>query len=102
MVDMDSPLPPAEVQPVELLDRLGDQAEIHAIWRLKMLLPPRFGSRHLLGQVFRLPVSHAVLFTAGMLVPSPGYLRTRYPKHRHPYLKWWSSLHENFSQEALS
>jgi hypothetical protein len=92
---------PAEVQPVELLDRLvGRQRRLNGNWRLRMSLPPRFGSQHLLGQIFRLPVPHASLFTAGMLVPSPGYLRLRYPDETHRYLTWWRASLNSLGQEA--
>jgi hypothetical protein len=92
---------PADVQPTELLDLLaGDVQHVQRSFRLRMLLPPRFGSQHLFGQIFRLPVSHAALFTAGMVVPSPMFLRLRYPEGRHRYLTWWRESLDSFGQET--
>jgi hypothetical protein len=92
---------PSEVQPRELLDRLRNHpARLQGSWRLRMILPPKFGSRHLLGQAFRLPAPNAALFAASMLVPSPEYLRMRYPDERHPYRTWWRSTHKNFTREV--
>jgi hypothetical protein len=93
---------PIEVQPKELLGLLdGDRRQIEKRLRLRMLLPPRFGSQHHFGQIFRLPVSHAALFTAGTLVPSPMFLRLRYPDDKYRYLKWWRVSQNSYRQEKL-
>jgi Uncharacterised nucleotidyltransferase len=92
---------PEAVRPTALVSELeAQEASIPSHRRLQMLLPPRFGSRHQLGQIFRLPVLHASLFTAGMVVPSPGYLQLLYPESRHRYLAWWGSVPRKFVQEA--
>jgi len=92
---------PAEVQPSELLEGLSSKRQrLKGGWRLKMLLPPRLGSQHQLGQVFRLPVANATLFGAGMVVPSLQYLQHRYPNSNHPYLTWWRALPDNFAKET--
>ena len=92
---------PFDVQPLELLDRLRNPpVRLQGSWRLRMMLPPKFGSRHLLGQAFRLPAPNAALFAASMLVPSPGYLQMRHPDEKHPYWTWWRSTRKNFSREV--
>jgi hypothetical protein len=92
---------PAELRPHELLDQLAAEHEhVARRWRLRMLLPPRFGSRHQLGQIFRLPVPNAILFTVGMMLPSPEFLRQLYPDADHRYLTWWGSAPKKFTQES--
>jgi Uncharacterised nucleotidyltransferase len=92
---------PEAVRPTALVSELeAREASIPSHRRLQMLLPPRFGSRHQLGQIFRLPVLHAALFAAGMAVPSPGYLQLLYPASRHRYLTWWGSVPRKFVREA--
>jgi hypothetical protein len=87
---------PSEVQPTDLLELLDSQSrKLIGGRRLKLLLPPRLGSRHVLGEALRLPVPRAALFAAGMLVPSSNYLVDRFPDERHRYLVWWRSAIQN-------
>ncbi len=91
---------PEDVRPPDLVETLGSVEQVKHTFRLRMLLPPRFGSQHLFGQVFRLPASHALLFTAGIVLPSPSFLRLRYPDTAHRYLKWWGGSFTSFGQES--
>jgi hypothetical protein len=80
---------PESVRPLALCERLEDaSSSIRARRRLANLLPPHVGSSHLIGQALRLPVGHALMFLAGMVVPSPQFLRQHYPDGGH-YLRWW-------------
>jgi len=92
---------PIDVRPVDLIDSLERVGGgIENVFQLRMLLPPRFGSRHLFGQVFRLPTLNAVLFTSGMIVPSPSYLSNRYPTNGNRYFKWWRDLLSLYGEES--
>jgi hypothetical protein len=83
---------PVEVQPIELVDGLQQKRhQIAGQWRLRMLLPPRLGSRHVLGLALRLPLKHAAIYGVGVMLPSPTFLRYRYPDESHRYLTWWRS-----------
>jgi hypothetical protein len=94
---------PDEVQPVELVESLrACQPQLRGNWRLRMLLPPRSGAKHLIGRVLSLPVSHGALFAAGLAVPSASYLRGRYPDVKHRYLCWWRDAPRNFVREGWS
>jgi Uncharacterised nucleotidyltransferase len=80
---------PDFARPPELLHHLGgarpDPAEG---FRLRHLLPPAVGSRHVVGQAFRLPFPNAVSFLAGYLVPSRAFLKGRYGSP-NAYRRWW-------------
>jgi hypothetical protein len=87
---------PRSVQPVDLLDRLrSKQQSVKSPHRLKMLMPPRLGSEPLLAQLFRLPLANAGLLAAGLAIPSPNYLRLRFPDQTHHYLAWWKNSAQN-------
>jgi hypothetical protein len=57
--------------------------------RLRLMLSEggRYGVRAT--QPLRLPLLSAVLHEIGMAVPSPTFLRLRYPAGRHRYIRWW-------------
>jgi hypothetical protein len=94
---------PDEVQPAELVESLrACQPQLRGNRRLRMLLPPRSGAKHLIGRVLSLPVSHGALFAAGLAVPSASYLRGRYPDAKHPYVSWWCDAPRNFVREGWS
>jgi hypothetical protein len=88
---------PDDVRPYDLLTKLRQlDGHIRGKQRLRMLLPPHFGAEHVLGQVFRLPFPNATLFAAGMVLPSPRFLRIKYPDTRHRYQTWWRSAFSQF------
>jgi hypothetical protein len=92
---------PEEVQPIELLLRLDEQEQrLVGNRRLRLILPPRLGSRHVLGLALRLPTTHAALYAAGVLVPSSKFLRFRFPDERYRYLLWWRSAFRNLISKA--
>jgi hypothetical protein len=92
---------PSDVRPRELWDELQlRQNRIRGGGRLRLLLPPHIGARHVLGQVFRLPVPNGVLFLAGMVVPSPRFLQRRLPGERHPYRAWWRTSIANLMSDS--
>ena len=94
---------PLDVQPAELLDALaGFDHRINGTSRLKMLMPQRIGAQHPIGQVFRIPLPHAVLYVAGMAMPSPTYLRTRYPDEKRRYSLWLRDSTHSFTKEAIA
>jgi hypothetical protein len=69
---------PSDARPENLTEALiGEDPSIPGQYRLSMLLPPKIGSRHLVGQVFRLPVANAALYAAGMAWPSSAFLRSK-------------------------
>jgi hypothetical protein len=80
---------PEFARPRELLRHLGrtrpDRADA---FRLRHLLPPAVGSRHVVGQAFRLPFPNAVSFMAGYLLPSRAFLKRRYGSP-NAYHRWW-------------
>ncbi len=81
---------PPQVRPSPLWDRLrARRANPAKEFRLRHLLPPALGSRHIVGQALRLPITHSPCFLASMAVPSPGFLRARFPGSHFPYLPWW-------------
>lgn len=89
---------PDEVKPLELRTALEPRrSDLRGRFRLKMLIPPGFGAHPLLGHVFRLPLPNAALFAAGTLVPSPDFLRRRYPSGRHNYRTWWRDSVRNIN-----
>jgi hypothetical protein len=80
---------PEEVQPSGLLQVL--EATDNAFtdrWRLQMLL--KCAPHQAVGSVFRVPALNAVSYAGGSLVPSPTYMRIKYPGEDHPYLTRWS------------
>jgi hypothetical protein len=81
---------PADVRPVDLLTELRARpSDLRGRFRLRMLLPPHRGSHPLLSNVFRLPILNATWFVIGMLLPSPSYLKFRYPDAGGRYVRWW-------------
>jgi putative nucleotidyltransferase-like protein len=94
---------PATLQPTDLIDSLAGQGgRTHGQFRLRRLLPPRIGAQHpMLGRMIRIPLPQAAFFTAGTLVPSPSYLRLRYPNSAHRYFKWWRGSLNNFRAEPI-
>jgi hypothetical protein len=89
---------PLEFRPEELSSKLLKYNQtIKGRLRLKLLLPPRLGSEHTVGQMYRLPVPNAALFAAGMTIPSPTFLNLRYPDSPHPYLTWWDQSLKHFN-----
>ncbi len=67
----------------------GTDASVRGGRRLRMLTPPALGSRHLIGQALRLPAPNGALYLAGTVVPSPKFLRERFPDERRRYRRWW-------------
>jgi hypothetical protein len=67
----------------------GQDRDLRGRFRLTKLMPPGIGANPLLGHAFRLPTPNSALFVAGMMVPSPSFLRRRYPDHHQRYLTWW-------------
>ncbi len=57
--------------------------------RLSLLSPPAVGSRHMIGQAFRLPAKNAICYLAGMVVPSRHFLASHFPSTRNRYRTWW-------------
>ena len=95
-------LPPS-VQPTELLSELENfNQQMKGRTRLRMLMPPRIGSRHPIGQVFRLPIANAALYASGTMIPSPAYLRIRYPSENQRYMSWWQEAVHSFTDEAIA
>jgi len=93
---------PTEVRPAELWEELSRlDTRLRGSSRLRMLMPPRIGTRHPIGQIFRLPLGAAAIFVAGSIVPSPRYLRIRYPNQNHRYVAWWRDSANSFSSEAM-
>jgi hypothetical protein len=95
---------PVQLQPTVLIEALSrDPQRSHGQARLRSLLPPRIGAQHpIFGRMIRIPLPQAAVFTAGMLVPSPSYLRLRYPDSMHRYLKWWRESPQNFRAEPIT
>lgn len=80
---------PMYARPTELLRELGAARPGRADgFRLRHLLPPAVGSRHVIGQAFRLPFPNAVSFMAGYLLPSRAFLTGRYGSP-NAYRRWW-------------
>jgi len=57
--------------------------------RLERILERSAASASAVGQVNRLPLPNAVLFVAGMTVPSRSFLTEQMPDSRPSYLRWW-------------
>jgi hypothetical protein len=80
---------PEFARPREVLWHLGGARPDRAdAFRLHHLLPPAIGSRHVVGQAFRLPFPNAMSFLAGYLWPSRGFLQRRYGSP-NAYRRWW-------------
>jgi glycosyltransferase involved in cell wall biosynthesis len=81
---------PAQARPPQLWEALQQchGRPRHQV-RLTHLLPPHLGSRHMIGQVFRLPLPQASCYIAAMVLPSPRFLRQQVPDAPHPYRAWW-------------
>jgi hypothetical protein len=86
--------------PADVLIRALDGADrsVAGRRRIGMLTPPALGSRHLVGHALRLPVPNGALYLAGTVVPSPTFLRERFPDERHRYRRWWHETSGRFSQ----
>jgi hypothetical protein len=81
---------PREVRPNPLAEALaGEDHRIPGQHRLSMLIPPGIGSRHVAGQVFRLPPANAVLYLAGMAWPSSEFLRIKIGDTKNRRSAWW-------------
>ncbi|HEX5914128.1 MAG TPA: hypothetical protein VFY54_13450, partial [Rubrobacter sp.] len=70
-------------------------------FRLRHLLPPAVGSRHVIGQAFRLPFPNAVSFMAGYLVPSRAFLTGRYGSP-NAYGQWWGDAFGRLREAQLA
>ncbi len=87
---------PPEAQPEKLLAALRDESPaIRGQRRLRQLMPPAIGSRHLIGQTLRLPLPSAALYVTGMVLPSRSFLQMKLPDARNPYWMWWRQLAAN-------
>lgn len=81
---------PEFVRPVPLWDLLRMSGEEPTnMLRLRHLLPPAVGSRHIIGQALRLPIGNALSYLVAMSVPSRRFLQTKLPGSRFSYVKWW-------------
>ena len=85
---------PEQIRPVELYDRLSQvSGSLSNGRRLQRLLPPHAASRHLMGQLLRLPLPNAVAFAAATALPSRSFLVAKYPV-QPSYVTWWKeSVH---------
>ena len=73
----------------ELHDELfPEDLTIPGVYRLSCLMPPGIGSRHVIGQAFRLPIANAALYLASMAWPSNEFLQ-RKNGNRNGRSKWW-------------
>jgi glycosyltransferase involved in cell wall biosynthesis len=81
---------PQQARPPELWDHLKPYPgrPRHQV-RLRHLLPPSLGSRHIIGQVLRLPAPQAACYLAGMALPSTPFLHRQLPGSPHPIRDWW-------------
>lgn len=80
---------PASERRNAVLSRLrSDEPGARDRLRLRFLLPPAVGSRHIVGRVFRLPVSNGAAFLAGEVVPSRESIQTKLGPDSS-YLDWW-------------
>jgi len=81
---------PGEVRPARLMAALAARDQpVFGRRRLELLLPPRVGSRHLVGQVLRLPLPNGMAFLAGTALPSRRFVVAKAPSDPHPYRRWW-------------
>lgn len=77
---------PADARPPALWVALPP-ARLRHRRRLALLLPPRIGSRHMVGQALRLPAPNAVMYLGGMALPSRAFLDEHGYDRRYP--QWW-------------
>ena len=68
--------------------------------RLSLLTPPALGSRHMIGQAFRLPFSNAVRYLIGMAFPSPRFLAEHFPGTPRRYFHWWATSLRRMAHSA--
>jgi hypothetical protein len=81
---------PEAVRPGELYDVLLQVGGlIPNARRLQRLLPPHAASRHLMGQLLRLPLPNALAFAASTALPSRSFLAAKYPGVPPSYVTWW-------------
>lgn len=82
---------PAPVRPGPLSRSLNSSSPLppHR-FRLSLLIPPALGSRHMIGQAFRLPLSNSARYLVGMAVPSRSFLAAHFPNKSRPYVHWWT------------
>jgi hypothetical protein len=80
---------PAFAQPTDLMQTVGAPRITRGRYRLRLMLAEggRYGVRAT--QPLRLPLPSAVLHEIGMAIPSPQFLRLRYPDPQHRYVTWW-------------
>jgi len=69
----------------------AQRVSIHGRRRLERMLEPSVASQHAVGQVNRLPLANALVFVAGMTVPSRSFLTEQTPDLPPSYLRWWWS-----------
>jgi hypothetical protein len=80
---------PAQARPEPLLQALAAHDQpIAGRRRAELLLPPRLGSRHLVGQALRLPLANGVLFLGGTAVPSRQFVNAKAGGYR----RWWRDV----------
>jgi len=80
---------PATVRP-EVADRLPRHIPRSLEFRLRQLMPPNIGARHVIGMLYRLPLSSAPAFLAGYAFPSRDFIRTHIGDVESPtVLQWW-------------
>jgi hypothetical protein len=85
---------PAEIYAAHLRHLLEPQVHrqpIPAARRLRLLLPPHIGSKHLVSQPLRLPAWRGALYCLGGIVPSRSFLLAQglEPDGGRRYLTWW-------------
>lgn len=80
---------PSAVRP-PVADRLPRDMPRGLEFRLRQLMPPNIGARHVIGMLYRLPVSSAPAFVAGYAFPSKEFIRTHVGDVESPtVLRWW-------------
>lgn len=83
---------PPPVVPAELSAAVQElNFDLLHLPRLQSMLRSGFLSDPLISQALRLPPGNAALYLAGMVVPSPGFLRAKYPNSSRRYRRWWRS-----------
>jgi hypothetical protein len=92
---------PEAVRPAELYEVLLQVGGLLPnAGRLQRLLPPHAASRHLMGQLLRLPLPNALAFAASTALPSRSFLAAKYPGAQPSYVTWWKESVRGL-QEAL-
>ena len=69
--------------------------------RLRALLPPGVGSRHHVGQMFRLPAANAAAFAVGEAFPSREVIRAKLGAGAS-VLSWWGASARRFRTQERS